>query len=90
MHHWESKVKIIIEKWLTVAAGKRGLAFSFLFLTEILGPLELARVSSKFQRALFTFARAEPQESAVVFYVHHACASWEIVTAERAFSWFWH
>jgi hypothetical protein len=34
----------------------RVLGFSFLFFTEVSGPFELARVSSKQQGALFTFA----------------------------------
>jgi hypothetical protein len=67
-----------------------GLGFSFLFFTEIFCPFELARVSSKLQRALFAFAGAEPQEGSIVFDVHHARAGWEFVTAKRAFSGFRH
>jgi hypothetical protein len=66
------------------------LAFAFLFFTEILRPFELTRISSKFQRALLAFARAEPQNGSIILDVHHTRASWEIVTAKRAFSGFGH
>ena len=58
------------------------LGFSFLFFAVIGCPFELARVPSKFQRALFAFARTEPQKGSVIFDVHHTCAGWEIVTAK--------
>jgi hypothetical protein len=66
------------------------LAFAFLFLAEIRRPLKLSSVSAEFKRALLTFAGAEPEDCAVVLHVHHAGAGWEIVAAERAFSWFGH
>jgi hypothetical protein len=78
------KIKLSSEK--LGAALKRncacGLGFAFFFFAEVLRPLQLPRVPPELQRALLAFAAAEPQDGAVVLDVHHACACWEVVSAE--------
>ena len=69
---------------------RRFSGFAFFFLAEILRPLQLPRISAEAQRALLAFSRAEPENRPVVLDVHHACASWEISSAKRAFSRFRH
>jgi hypothetical protein len=58
------------------------LGFAFFFFAVVLGPLELTWVAFEAQRAFLAFSRAEPENRAVVFDVHHACARWEIGSAE--------
>jgi hypothetical protein len=69
---------------------KYSLGFASFFSAVIFCPGQFSRVSVHYYAALATSARTEPQNGAIVLYVHHTRTLMKIIPAEGASSLFWH
>jgi len=60
------------------------LCFAFFFFAVVSCPWKFSRIATKFETVFAAFTAAEPENRAIIPYVHHARAVWKIVPAEGA------